>query len=207
MVSNSEPVNYYPIPPETLLRRLKKDFLTKIDNLEGQLLHVQPFREIDFTWNLTGYNTVIDKIVTLIDNTTESLLVSVWPHEANLLKESIKDAETRGVKVTIGVFGSYDFGCKNTKNLQQYAVSSASRLGKHLTVTIGDSKEVVVSEINHFNNTTVGIWTTTPGIVLVATEYIKHDIWGRILEDALGAESFKRLCEDNDLLSCFNKIR
>ncbi len=206
MVSNSEPVNYYPIPPETLLRRLKKDFLSKIDDLEGQLSKVQPFREIDFTWNLTGYNTVIDKITTLIDNATKSLLVSIWPHEANLLKGSIKDAETRGVKVIIGVFGSYDFGCKNTINLQQYAVSSVSRLGKHLTVTIGDSKEVVVSEINHFNNTTVGIWTTTPGIVLMATEYVKHDIWGRILEDAIGEEKFEQMCEENDLLSCINKI-
>ena len=70
MVSDSEPVNYYPIPPETLLQRLKKDFVTKIDDLEGQLSQVQPFREMDFTWNLTGYNTVIDKIVTLIDNAT-----------------------------------------------------------------------------------------------------------------------------------------
>jgi len=206
MVSNSEPVNYYPIPPETLLGRLKKDFLTKIDDLEGQLFKVQPFREIEFTWNLTGYNTVIDKIATLIDNATESLLISVWPHEANLLKDSIKDAETRGVHVIIGVSGKYDFDSKNTINRQQYAVSSFSRLGKHLTVAIGDSKEVVVSEINHFNNT-VGIWTTTPSIVLVATEYVKHDIWSGILEDAIGEEKFKQICEDNDLLFSINKIR
>lgn len=205
MVSNSEPVNYYPIPPETLLQRLKNDFVTKIDDLEGELIQVQPFHEIDFTWNVTGYNTVIDKIVTLIDNATESLLLSVWPHEAGLLKDSIRAAEKRGVKVIIGLFGSYDFGCKNTINLQQYAVSSVNRFGKYLTVTVGDSKEVVISEINHFGNT-VGLWTTTPGIVLVAKEYIKHDIWGRILVKAIGENEFKQMCEDNDLLSYIIKI-
>lgn len=205
MVSNSEPVNYYPIPPETLLKRLKNDFVTKIDDLEGKLSQVQPFREINFTWNVTGYNTVIDKIIALIDNATESLLLSVWPHEARLLQDCIRAAEKRGVKVIIGVFGSYDFGCKNTINLQQYAVSSVNRFGKYLTVTVGDSKEVIISEINHFGNT-VGLWTTTPGIVLVANEYIKHDIWGRILVNAIGEDEFKQMCEDNDLLSYLIKI-
>lgn len=205
MVSDSEPVNYYPIPPETLLQRLKIDFANKIDDLKGQLLQVQPFREMDYTWNITGHNTVIDKIVALIDNANKSLLLSVWPNEASLLKDSIREAEKRGVKIIIGVFGSYDFGCKNTINLQQYAVSSVNRFGKYLTVAVGDSREVVISEMNHFGNT-VGIWTTTPGVVLVANEYIKHDIWGRILINAIGEEEFKQMCEDNDLLSDIIKI-
>lgn len=206
MVSNSEPVYYYPVPPETLLKRLKNDFVSKIDQLEDQLLQVEPFPEVDFTWNLTGYNAVMDKIVNLIEQAAEFLLLSIWPEEAGLIKNSVIKAQKRGVKVIIGVFGNYDLGCKNTINLEPCGVSSVNRLGKHLTVAVGDSKEVVISEIASIDNT-VGIWTTTPGIVLVTKEYVKHDIWGRVLIETIGEERFKQICDNSDLLSYLIKNR
>lgn len=204
--SNTVPVKYYPVPPETLLSRIKKDFITTLEDLEVQLQQVQPFPDIDLTWNLTGYKMVLDKIVNVIDNAATSLLLSVWPNEAVLIKEHITKAEERGVKVVTGLFGDYDLGCKNFINLEACGASSEKRLGKRLTVVVSDSKEVVISEIGEADET-VGVWTTTPGIVLVAKEYIKHDIWGRILVDAVGEARFKQMCDTNELLSYLIKNR
>lgn len=36
---------------------------------------------------------------------------------------------------------------------------------------------------------------------VVAKEYIRHDIWGRILIDELGEARFGQLCSENELLS------
>lgn len=206
MASSSEPVYYSPIPPETLLARLRQDYVSKIEALEGQLKQVQPIPEVDITWNLTGYKTVIDKIVSIIENTKNSLLLSVWIDEAALIKEHVVKAEKRGVKVIAGVFGDFDLGCKYIINLEQCGTSSQNRLGKHLTVVVGDTKEVIISEIGNAEET-VGVYTTTPGIVLVAKEYIKHDMWGRALIDAIGKEKFEQLCNDSELLSYIIKNR
>lgn len=48
---------------------------------------------------------------------------------------------------------------------------------------------------------TVGLWTSSPEIVLVAMEYIRHDIWGRVLIDEIGDEAFKRLCAKSPMLA------
>jgi len=206
MASSTEPVCYSPIPPEQLLRRLEQDYSAKIADLDLRLQQVQPLPEADITWHLNGYQTVIDKMADVINNSEHSLLLSVWPDEADLLRELVKKAESKGVKVIAGIFGCCDLGWKHTVNLEQCGVTSLLRLRKRLTVVVGDNKEVVISEIGSPEDT-VGIWTTTPGIVLVAKEYIKHDLWGRALIDSVGEDKFRRLCEDSAVLTYLIKNR
>lgn len=198
--SSTEPVMYYPVPPETVLTRLKQDFAATIEDLDMRLQGVKPFPSLDLTWNLSGYQMVIDKIVDLINHSTEFLLVSIWPEEAAMIQDPVLRAEARGVKVISGVFGDSGFRCGNTINLEPCGVSSKKRLGRRLTVAVGDSKEVVISEVGA-RDETVGVWTTTPSIVLVAKEYIKHDIWGRLLVEAVGESEFTRMCAENEMLS------
>ena len=67
-------------------------------------------------------------------------------------------------------------------------------------VAVGDDRKVMIGEIDE-RGEAVGVWTTTPCIVLVAKEYIKHDIWGRLLIDVLGEDKFGRMCTDSENLS------
>lgn len=198
--SSSEPVYYSPIDPKILLKKIKYGFITKIDDLENQLKQVQPIPNVDITWNLPGYQTVIEKMIDVIKNASDFLLLSIWPEEAAIIKEHIILAENRSIKVIAGVFGNYDIGCKNTINLEACGVTSKKRLGKHLTVVVRDSKEVVISEVGGVKDTT-GVWTNTACIVLMAKEYIKHDIWGKVLIDAVSIEKFNNLCNNNEILS------
>lgn len=198
--SNTEPVKYYPLPPDTLLPRLKKDFLNVIADLGNMLQQVKPFPDVDLTWNLADYKTVVERIIAVINNTRELLMLSIWPEEAFIIKEHVAEAEKRGVKVIAGVFGDCELNCNHYVNLELCGTSSEKRLGRQLTVVVGDAREVVISEIGH-NKEATGIWTTTPGIVLVSKEYVKHDIWGRFLVDALGERNFKQMCRDNEILS------
>lgn len=204
--SSSEPVYYSPVDPKILFKKIKYGFVKKIDDLENQLKQVQPIPNIDITWNLPAYHSVIEKIIDVIKNASEFILLSIWPEEAAIIKEHIILAENRGVKVIVGVFGDYDIGCKNIINLETCGVTSKKRLGKHLTVVVGDSKEVVISEIGGVEDT-IGVWANTACIILTAKEYIKHDIWGKILIDAVGIEKFNDLCNNNDILSHLIKNR
>ncbi|NPV93020.1 MAG: TrmB family transcriptional regulator [Firmicutes bacterium] len=198
--SSTEPVMYYPVPPGMVLARLKQEYVATIEDLDVRLQGVKPFPDLDLTWNLSGYQVVLDKMAELINRAEGFLLLSIWPEEAGLLQGPVLKAEERGVKVICGVFGDSGFRCGNTVNLEPCGSSSEKRLGARLTVAVGDSKEVVISEFGT-RDETVGVWTTTPGIVLVAKEYIKHDIWGRVLVDAVGESEFNRMCRENEMLS------
>ncbi len=195
----TDPVQYYPIPYEKLVHRFKQDFRATIDELEAELQQIQPLPQIDLAWNLQNYQQVVAKLTELIDQATATLLLSVWPAELDLLRAAVARAEARGVRVIAGVFGSPDLATPYRIDLSLCGVSSQRRLNACLTVVVADEAEVVISEIRA--EATVGIWTHAPGIVLVAKEYIKHDIWGRILIETLGEERFDTLCVENELLA------
>ncbi|WP_141434424.1 TrmB family transcriptional regulator [Bacillus sp. 03113] len=198
--STSEPVYYSAIDPETILKTIKKEFVTKIEDLEVELKQVQPIPDIDITWNLTGFKIVMEKMIHVINNASNLLLLSLWPEDAAKLKEHIILAESRGVKIIIGIFGEFDVGCTGIINLESCGYTSKNRLGKRLNVVISDSKEVVLGEMGEKEDS-VGIWATTPSIVLLAKEYIKHDIWGKYLVDIVGEEKFNQMCDSNEILS------
>lgn len=198
--STSEPVFYYPIDPDTLLQRIHAEFDEKMESLSGLLTSVSPMPDIDITWNLTGYRAVMEKAMGLIDHAAKELLVSLWPKEAEAVKEQLVSAEHRGVKVIAGIFGAYNPGCAYTVNLESCGESSKKRLGKRLNVLVCDSKEAVISEMDREEDT-LGIWAATPCIILTAKEYVKHDIWGKALIDEVGKERFDAMCQRSAILS------
>jgi sugar-specific transcriptional regulator TrmB len=200
--STSDPILYYPIDPDVLLKRIHREFDARMESLNGLLNKVSPIPDIDITWNLSGYQAVIEKIIAVIQNATEDLLVSLWPQEVEAIEEQLVAAEHKGIRVIAGIFGRYNPGCTYAVNLESCGDSSRKRLGKRLNVVVGDSKEVVIS-VSETDGTedTLGIWATTPGIILTAKEYIKHDIWGKALIDELGRERFEEMCRSNELLA------
>ncbi|CUH95265.1 hypothetical protein P22_1335 [Propionispora sp. 2/2-37] len=198
--STAEAGKYYPVPADKLLAKVKQEFASTIQDLEGQLRKTEPLPDIDVTLNFSGYETFAEKAVNLICNTGISLLMSVWPQEELLLKDAVTQAKKRGVTIVAGVFGQSSIESSYHVNLASCGTSSQARLGKRLNIVIGDSREVVICEAGG-HGTAEGVWTTTPSIILVAKEYIKHDIWGNLLINVIGEEKFNRLCESNEMLS------
>ncbi len=198
--SNTEAGKYYPVKPETLIGKVKDNFTGIIGDLELRLKETEPIADIELTMNVDGYDAIVDKMVSVIEGSSTSLLLSLWPEEAALLADVTAAAKKRGVVVFAAVFGNSLLDCSYSINIERCGLSARKRLGKRLTAIVGDSKEVVIAEIDD-DGEADGIWTTTPGIVLVTKEYIKHDVWGNILIDALGETRFQKLCQENQMLS------
>ena len=198
--SSSEAGKYYPVPSEKLLARLNQEFTSMIQDLGSQLKQTEPLPDIELSLNFSGYEYFVEKAIRVINDTRVSLLISIWPDEMVLLADSITKAKERGVAVIAGVFGNCSLDSSYCVNLENCGKSSRTRLGKRLNVIVGDSKEVVICEADE-SGETEGVWTTTASIILVAKEYIKHDIWGHVLIDALGEEKFQTICKENPILS------
>jgi Predicted transcriptional regulators len=198
-----DPVQYYPIPHEKLVNMMRQDYVSTIEALEQELQQIEPLPNIDLSWNVMGYQAVIAKMLQVVANSSRVLMLSVWPQEFGVIREEVAKAEKRGVKVIAGIFGDcgLENGFENSFfiNLARCGESSQKRLTSRFTAIVADTAEVIVSEINEGDDT-VGIWTQIPVIVLLAKEYIRHDIWGSILIDTLGESKFNQLCNENQLL-------
>lgn len=198
--SGTEAGRYYPVPPETFISKVRQDFSTMIGELEQELRETEPVADLDLTMNIAGYDALVDKMMAVVKGSHSSLWLSVWPEEVPLLSGPVAAAKQRGVTVTAAVFGAAAIECTFGVNLESCGVSARKRLGKRLTAVIADNREVVIGEIDE-NSAAEGVWTSTPAIVLVTKEYIKHDIWGHALIDILGLERFEELCSANPLLA------
>ncbi|SHI54177.1 TrmB family transcriptional regulator [Propionispora hippei] len=204
--SGTDSGRYYPVPPETLLAKIQEQFTTMIQQLEASLKETEPVPDMEVNLNFSGYDHFLARAAKVIQQASSSLLLSLWPEEGFLLNDWLAGADKRGVRVIAGIFGKPVIDAGYYVNLESCGVSSHARLAKQLNVVIGDDKEVVIGEVDS-NGQTEGVWTTTGSIVLIAKEYIKHDMWGHALIAALGESRFRQLCADNPVLSYLIKKR
>ncbi|HWR38459.1 MAG TPA: helix-turn-helix domain-containing protein [Patescibacteria group bacterium] len=198
--SSTETGKYYPVPSEKLLARLNQEFTSMIQDLGSQLKQAEPLPDIELSLNFSGYEYFLEKALKMINGAKTSLLMSLWPSETVLLADAAMKAQNRGIAVIAGVFGNCSLDDSYCVNLEHCGTSSQKRLGKRLNVIVGDSTEVLICEADE-NGDSEGVWTTTASIVLIAKEYIKHDIWGHALIDALGEENFRTMCKESPLLT------
>lgn len=199
-VVETEEGKFYPLRPALLIARLRQEYGAAMEELEARLNTTEPLPDIELTMNVTGYEAVIDRMVAIIRAAMGSLVLSVWPEEWALVRSAVGEAEARGVTAVKAVFGETAPADDFTVNLAGCGESSLARLGKRLTVVVGDGREVFIGELGG-DGAAEGVWTTTPAVVLVAKEYVRHDIWGHELIGLLGEDRFRAICDGNPLLA------
>ncbi len=194
------PALYYPVPVDALIARLKSGYDATIRELENELRLIAPIPELDLSWNLMGYQAVIQRAAGVLKSASKTAMLSVWQKEYGKLRLEIRAAEKRGVRVVLSLFGAGRVQDRFAIRMSSCGETSRKRLQARLMVIAADSREVVISRVVDAAET-VGIVTSTPQIVLIAKEYIRHDVWSRILIDEMGEEKFNELCEKHELLS------
>lgn len=172
----SEPIKYVPLPPEELLKSVHINFEKSMNTIQETLSELNTTQNIEYVYNIKGYTQTMEKAKEIINNSKNSLTLSLWEDEALYLFEDLSKAITRGVIVNILFYGSnkiegidnvYYHG--NEENLKELAG------GRWLTL-VSDKKEVITGQAI-FENDGISIWTSNPSIVFISLRYIEHEIY------------------------------
>jgi len=75
------PAQYYPVPADALIARLKSSYDTAIHELENDLKLITPIPELDLSWNLMGYHAVIQKAASVLKSASKTAMLSAWQKE------------------------------------------------------------------------------------------------------------------------------
>lgn len=180
---DSDPKKYVPLPPAEILSRYKNDYLDTMDHLSEKLGHLYAQDEVDesYIWNLSGRTEIIRKLTAFISEAKEHLYLSVWDEEVDEIREALFQAEAGGVNLTIVHFGEKLLGKGN-----EYAHGNEHKIriqrgGRRIALIVDDKKVV----LGHFlkDGTSTAAWTSNKGLVLLAKDYIIHDIYSiRVLQ-------------------------
>lgn len=191
LVVDSEPRKYVPLPPEEILSRLKGDYLNTVDNLTDKLGHLYAREESseNYIWNLSGRTEIIRKLTEFIGQAREHLYLSVWDEEVDEISEALLQAAAEDVRLTIVHFGEK---LLNTGTEYRHGREHEIRIergGRRIALIVDDKKVV----LGHFlkDGSCSAAWTSNKGLVLLAKDYIIHDIYSIRMLKKFGKEAEK----------------
>ena len=178
-----------PIPPQEILNRLKEDYLHTINDLQPKLEHLytQDAEVGNYIWNISGRKLIISKIREFITNAHVNLYLSVWDEEIDDLTDALALAKQRGVKMQVVHFGQKVLNFEHEYRHGREHQIRVERGGRRIALIVDDQYVI----LGHFleDGSSNALWTTNKGLVLLAKDYIIHDIYSIKMIEKFGEEA------------------
>jgi sugar-specific transcriptional regulator TrmB len=186
--ANSGGTTYLALPAESLLARLRREFDNHLSALSVSLPEVVAPVEASLVYNIRGRANVLERARGLIDSASEDLFISIWPEEATTLLDSMERAVKRGADVFVMSFGELgrDIGYTYEHRFSAKDVV-LERTGVRLFVICPDRRSVLIG--GALEGDMWAVWSDDPAVVLVAAEFVRHDIAMQVLVDRIGTEA------------------
>lgn len=182
-IIDTEPKKYIPQPPDEILSRMRTEYSNAFDVLDEKLEHIYSEEETasNHIWNVSGREIIMRKVTDFINKCSQHLYLSVWDEEMDEISDALLSAKDRGVKITIVHFGNKLLGIENEYRHGREHSIRIERGGRRIALIVDDEKVI----LGHFleDGSSNAAWTINKGLVLLAKDYIIHDIYSiRILQ-------------------------
>jgi sugar-specific transcriptional regulator TrmB len=186
--TSSGGTSYLALPAESLLARLRREFDSHLSALSISLPDVVAPIEASLVYNIRGRANVLERARGLIDSASEDLFISIWPEEAESLLDTMERATKRGAEVFVMSFGKLG---RNVGYTYEHRFSAKDvvleRTGARLFVICPDRRSVLIG--GAVDGEMWAMSSDDPAVVLVAAEYVRHDIAMQVLVERLGEEA------------------
>lgn len=196
----SEPVTYAPLPAKELINRLRNNFEQSFDFLEKNLSALESEQELDVIHRVSSDEHVVAEMIDIIGRAKEEIWLSIWEPQVGLIKDSVNKRVNDGLHVFSMLFGAPDTKLGVTTHHDYTAPEVAEeRMNGRLTIVARDNVEVLIA---NFSPVATGwaVITQDPALVLIAMEYIRHDIIFAEITKELGPQKVETLWKnDKDL--------
>jgi sugar-specific transcriptional regulator TrmB len=183
-------VGYISLPPASLLDRLRREFDQSIDTLRAALPAVASPPQVHLVHNLANRASLLARAEDVIAAARKDVFISGWPAEIEALKSLARRTESEGVEVSVVSFGE-DREPVGQTTVHRFSAPEVvlENLGCRLLVVSADREQAVIGGI--VNDDAWGVYTDDPAVVLVAVEYIRHDIAMHLIADKLAPADFE----------------
>jgi HTH-type transcriptional regulator, sugar sensing transcriptional regulator len=184
-------VGYISLPPTALLDRMRREFDQSIDALRSALPEVASPPQVRLVHNLADRASLLARAEDVVVAARTDLFLSGWPQEIIPLKPLVRRAHDEGVDVSVVSFGEDPEPIGNTiahKFSKPEVV--LENLGCRLLVVSADREQAVIGGV--VNGDAWGVYTDDPAVVLVAVEYVRHDIAMHLIAEKFDLEDFEQ---------------
>ena len=168
-----DPTKYLPVAPDKLFQALKDDYNSSLDRLSDSFKGLFFNQSGEYIFNIKGYKEIIGKAKQLISEATTELVAFFWDEEYCQLRTELLNAAKRNVNLYGVICGGEipDFG--EFLNHGYEAQVMEEHRGR-MFVMITDETSALMGVTGHPSGIA---WTTNYGLIKIAKEYVKHEIY------------------------------
>ena len=206
LVNRSEPVRYAAVPHTTLLAELRARFNADLDSAVAALDRLPVQQEPGLVWSLSGRESIVHAFARTITGARSSLFVGIWDEELDELGALLESAAAKGVDTHVAIYGTKTLSAPHTYDMAECGASARLRLsGRRLSVVVADDNDTVVAEFGDRTPDQATL-TTNPVIALLAVEYIKADVSGRLMINSMSSAAYKKLLSTPEMQAMLRPI-
>lgn len=188
--AGEDSVGYIALPPSALLDRLRREFDQSIDALSQALPELAAPPQVRLVHNLSDRASLLARAEDVVAAARTDLFLSGWLAEIDPLKPAARRAEADGVEVSVVTFGE-DPDPVGTTTAHRFSTPDVvlENLGCRLLVVSADREQAVIGGV--VNGDAWGVYTDDPAVVLVAVEYVRHDIAMHLIAEKFAPDDFE----------------
>jgi len=193
MVHRSEPIRYVAVPHSSLLDELRDRFNADLESAAASLDRLPVLQEPGLVWSLNGRDSIIRAFGRAALNAKSTLFAGVWDEELDELSTPLEEAAARGVETHVAIYGTRTLTASHIYSMAECGASARLRLlGRRLAVVVADDTDSVVAEFGDQTPDEATV-TTNPVIALLAVEYVKADVSGSLMINAMPPGAYRKL--------------
>jgi len=165
---------FIPVSLEEFSHNYKSRIDTGLSTIKDELKNLKSGMDTSYTWHVREYDHLIVKAERMLKTAEKTILLSIWPSEISLLENELNNAVERGVDVAV-----IHYGAAHIKIGQVYQHPIEDTIFEKRDVRgialVVDSKEALTGTVA--GRKTEAIWSMNEGYVMMAEDYMRHDIY------------------------------
>lgn len=165
---------FVPISLNDFIHKYKASVDNGLNTIKDELKGLKVGMDTSYTWHIKEYENLILKVERMLKTADSTILLSIWPAEFSLLFDALCRAEERGVNVAIIHYGTTGMRIGQIY-LHPIEDTIYDRRDSRGFALIVDSKEAVIGKVA--GSKTEAIWSMNEGFVMMAEDYLRHDIY------------------------------
>ncbi|MEH6941064.1 TrmB family transcriptional regulator [Bacillus sp. JJ722] len=188
----SDPIVYKPVEPKLLLSRLKEEINSSLDLLESTLTNLESDQKVDVVTRIVQYEHIVQEMLSMIQLANKEIWLSIWAPVVKDIEKAVREKEG-SIPIFTVLFGAEEVTLGHTYHHNYMAPEIVNkRMGGYLTILIRDEEEALIAKFSD-KGSEWAVKSTDPALVLIATEYIRHDIMVEEVISAYGPEKLEEL--------------
>jgi len=195
--TDEEATVYFPLEPNLLIDKLKKELTQVIESVQTYTRDIYDSKKEDRRMiRIKGYEDILSFIELLIGRAEKRIAVSLWEEESKILEQALVSAQDRGVLIR-GIYFGKEMPVKGLvkhRRIDRYLIEKKER---HINITI-DGEQVVSGVISRGYDSSVS-WIKDTGFVEMSEDYISHDVMINAYSnniDGQAREAFERFSDE-----------